>query len=601
MPLREDLLTPIAGGNPSGENLRYAPVYDKIKEARREDDDAPQGEWQRERKTADFNQVIKLAGDAIASKSKDIQLAAWLTEALLRKESFGGLLQGLQLIKGLIDNFWDTMYPEIEDGDAELRAAPLDWVGSRLDEPLRKAPLVKSGYGYFKYKESRTVGSEEDAAASDSKREARETAVSEGKITVEEFDNAFKLTPTKSYEAWVAELDSSSELLAELNDLCNEKFGDFAPSFSKLQSGLEEVRHTANSLLQKKLEAEGRVAAPAAEEAVEEDAAEETSEESTSARPARTAKRKVVGLEPADMEDAVARLDAVAKFLRVSDPFNPAAYLLLRGFRWGELRAYGETPDPTALLPPDSEIRQQLKRLSLDANWAELLELAETCMATPAGRAWLDLQRYVVKACDNFGYYAIAHAIRSELRTLLADYPAMTQWTLMDDTPTANAETIAWIGEFNTPPAAAAAAVEEPPPMIMMQRQEPEGEGEEQEPDIYALAMQSARSGRPKEGIELLAQDIPRQQSGRSRFQRKLQLAQLCISANYEALAQPILEELAGEIDEHKLEQWESSDTVAHPLALLYRCMNKSDGDGKQKLYARICRLDPMQALSFSR
>ena len=46
MPLRDDILNPIPGDNPSGENLRYAPVYDKIKEARRQDDDAPQGQWQ---------------------------------------------------------------------------------------------------------------------------------------------------------------------------------------------------------------------------------------------------------------------------------------------------------------------------------------------------------------------------------------------------------------------------------------------------------------------------------------------------------------------------------------------------------------------------
>ena len=68
MPLRDDLLNPIPGENPGGENLRYAPIYDKIKEARREDDDAPQGEWQRERKTADYALTVKLAGEAIATK-----------------------------------------------------------------------------------------------------------------------------------------------------------------------------------------------------------------------------------------------------------------------------------------------------------------------------------------------------------------------------------------------------------------------------------------------------------------------------------------------------------------------------------------------------
>jgi len=111
MPLRDDLLNPIPGENPSGESLRYAPVFDKIKEARRADDDAPQGDWQFERKTADYPLVIKLAGEALATKSKDLQVAAWLTEAILRKEGFRGLRAGLELIKGLVENFWDTLLP----------------------------------------------------------------------------------------------------------------------------------------------------------------------------------------------------------------------------------------------------------------------------------------------------------------------------------------------------------------------------------------------------------------------------------------------------------------------------------------------------------
>src|SRR5580704_59219 len=99
MPLRDDLLNPIPGENPSGANLRYAPVYDKIKEARREDDDAPQGEWARERKVADWKLVIKLSGEALAAQSKDLQLAAWLTEAALRSEGFPGLLAGLKTLQ----------------------------------------------------------------------------------------------------------------------------------------------------------------------------------------------------------------------------------------------------------------------------------------------------------------------------------------------------------------------------------------------------------------------------------------------------------------------------------------------------------------------
>src|ERR1044071_9798054 len=95
MPLREDILKPIPGDNPSGQNLRSTPLYDKIREARREDDELPQGAWQTERKLADWPTVIKLSQEAIALQSKDLQLAVWLTEALLKKQSVRGLCDGI--------------------------------------------------------------------------------------------------------------------------------------------------------------------------------------------------------------------------------------------------------------------------------------------------------------------------------------------------------------------------------------------------------------------------------------------------------------------------------------------------------------------------
>src|SRR5579872_7453024 len=208
MPLRDDVLTPIPGDNPSGKYLKYDPVYDKIKEARREDDDAPQGDWQWTRKTADWTAVLKLAGDALATKSKDLQLGVWVTEALLRKEGFGGLKAGLDLLKGLVENFWDTVYPEMEDGDLELRAAPLEWMGSKFDDPLKKVPLCRAGYGYFKYKESRSMGYEEEVYSSTPRREAREIAIQEGKLTPEDFDKSLprppKSTTNSAWRYWQA-------------------------------------------------------------------------------------------------------------------------------------------------------------------------------------------------------------------------------------------------------------------------------------------------------------------------------------------------------------------------------------------------------------
>ncbi len=173
MPLREDLLEPIAGENPSGVDVRYDSellLYDKIKEARRQDDELAQGEWQHERKVADFALVINLTQEGLATKTKDLQLAAWLTEALLHTEGFSGLRQGFALCHGLVARFWDGLYPPIEDGDAELRAAPLDWLGTSLEIPLKSIPLVRAGYDWFKFKECQ-VGRVRGACADRQRKE----------------------------------------------------------------------------------------------------------------------------------------------------------------------------------------------------------------------------------------------------------------------------------------------------------------------------------------------------------------------------------------------------------------------------------------------
>jgi len=598
MPLRDDLLNPIPGENPSGANLRYAGVYDKIKEARRQDDDANQGEWQRERKLADYPLVIRLAGESLALKSKDLQLAAWLTEALLRSESFAGLRAGLDLIKALVENFWDTLYPELEDGDAELRAAPIDWVGQRLEQAVKNAPLTRSGYDWFLYKQSRAVGYEADAAENSSKAEARETAITEGKLTAEVFDDGFKATSKAFYVKAKEDVDGCLAAIESLNETCEPRFGNNAPGFGVLRSALEEVRQTINILLQKKRELEPDEETAAESES--ESASEAVSEDgAASADAAPTRPRKTISEEPADRDDAAHRIAAVAKYLRREDPYSPAAYLLLRGLRWGELRAAGASPELSVLAPPPTQIRQQIKQNAVDGNWAEVLETAETAMAMPCGRAWLDVQRYAVRASTEMGYEAIASAIRSELRALLSDIPDLPTWTLADDTPVANPETQAWLRQIAAPPEGSAA--QESSPMDESPAQaEP---GEAAPPDPNQLAMQAARNGDLQQAMEILSREIAHERSGRARFHRKVQLAQICMSTGNEAIAYPILEEMAADIERLKLEEWETAEVVAHPLTLLFRCLNKLDGgeEEKRKLYARICRLDPMQALAVSK
>ncbi len=273
--------------------------------------------------------------------------------------------------------------------------------------------------------------------------------------------------------------------------------------------------------------------------------------------------------------------------------------------RWGELRAAGASLDASILEAPPTQVRQSLKRLALEYEWQQVLDLAESAAAMPCGRGWLDVQRYTVRAATELGYEQIAAAIRGELLALLAAYPDLPDATLLDDTPTANPETKAWLAEIAPAPVVVAA---EAAPTAYVPEYEPEvaeeGTAEAgQPPDAYELARDAVRSGHPEQAIDILTREVAVERSGRGRFQRRLQLAELCLAAGHERIAQPILEQLAAEIDRRSLEDWESPSTIAHPLALLYRCLDRSGASDevKQTIYDRICRLDPMQALSCGR
>jgi type VI secretion system protein ImpA len=598
MPFPDDLLNPIEGPNPSGANLRYDPVYDKIKEARREEAQPPPGMTEQDRKVSDNAQVIKLTTDLLTNKTKDLQLAAWLTEAWLKQRGFGGLKDGLALCCGLVDKFWDTLYPEMEDGDAESRGAPLGFVGVKLDIPIKLVPVVeKAKYGMLDHQQSKDVGYEDQVKGDEAKKK-RAALVKEGKLTPEAFDKAFEETPKKFYAQAEKDLDACLESLSHLKKSCDEKFGDEGPAFGPLKSALDASRHLIHGFLQKKREKEPDPVevVPAAEGAP----GAEGEGAAAAAGPARTG--VLISFdgssEPADRVDAIKKVAEAASFLRRREPQSPASYLMLRGLRWGELRAAIEQADPTKLEAPPTELRRHLKKLLLDKKHEELLDAAENAMSLPCGRAWLDMQRFVVEACEALGsgYEAIARAIRSELKALVTDIPQLLDATLMDETPAANAETRAWLVSLSQAPAAT------PDTDGAARAASSNGLGSRwpgQPGDAYVSAVQALREGQERKAFEILQQDIARKRSGRERFRRRMQLVEICASTNKPNVAQPILDDIAAAIENHKLDEWEDPALIASALAMLMKMSVKIQADkaAQQKLFERICRLDPAQAL----
>ena len=60
----------------------------------------------------------------LTEKTKDLEIAAWLTEAFVRSHGLGGLAAGSRLIAGLAEQYWDGVFPLPDDYGMETRVAP---------------------------------------------------------------------------------------------------------------------------------------------------------------------------------------------------------------------------------------------------------------------------------------------------------------------------------------------------------------------------------------------------------------------------------------------------------------------------------------------
>ena len=454
MPLREDLLAPIAGDNPAGQDLYYDKVFDQIKEARREEeDDLPAGDWGRSQvKKADHRAVIKLAGEALATRTKDLRLVGWLIEALLRTESFPILAPGIDLIRSLQATFWDTLYPVIEEGgDLELRMLSVEIAGRLMAAAVRKVPITRSGLSLESYLESRLVGYEKDAT-SDAKQEARRDALDHGKLSAEDFDQAFVATSKGFYVEAEAALAESLQAADRLDEYQQEAYGDNAPILTNLKGVLAEVHQVVTSLLNERrktepdpVKADDQPPPPPQRDGASSTPAPQVIDtgDSFSAQP--IARRTASAGPVTDVADAYALVVESAEFLFQRDPLSPVPYLVCAGLRLGETRMQGPIPAPGFAVGPSPSVRQSLRALANRGAWQELMRATLPILASECARAWIDLHRYVWRAGQETGAEAISEAVVGTIRSLLVSRPELRHWTLEDDTGAANPETQQWL------------------------------------------------------------------------------------------------------------------------------------------------------------
>ncbi|MFZ4858660.1 MAG: type VI secretion system protein TssA [Desulfuromonadaceae bacterium] len=236
---KESVLAALSGENPCGEYLYYSATYDEIKKARRADDPAFARDGDDKPKESEWQKVITLCVSTLSEKSKDLQIAAWLSEALTIKEGFQGLAIGMEILEGLVNRYWENVYPLVEDDDYDGRAAPFEFLNEKISLCVRHIPLTDPrttpGFGLFKWKESRDVGYESDA-----KRNLREELLSEGKISAEQFDISITKSSVAFYKSLGETISNCLESFKSLELAVDAKFGAHSPRLSDLGQTIEE-------------------------------------------------------------------------------------------------------------------------------------------------------------------------------------------------------------------------------------------------------------------------------------------------------------------------------------------------------------------------
>ena len=327
------VLAPLPGPNPAGRDVRYDGDYERIAEARRDENSSlPQGVWVRDVKQADWAAVESLALDTLSQRSKDLRVACWLAEAWVRLDGFSGLRRGLALIDALCARFWDDLYPSIEPNDLSGRLAPLEWLNQRLPVALRLWPVVAhpidrdvqfTWSDYIDAQRLETVRLRDPAAA--------QKAETRGAITPARFEACQKRTLTARLEAMALDLDRALARLAALDDRLDTLCGRDAPGLGKIRDVAEEIAGFAAAELAARrppeLEPVERASgAPAAA--------------ATGAPPAAANAPPPLPPTPAaPMTRSLAyqQLGEIADFLLEADPHSPTPYVLRRLADWGAL------------------------------------------------------------------------------------------------------------------------------------------------------------------------------------------------------------------------------------------------------------------------
>lgn len=330
----EMLLLPIEGENPCGLSLRHDPLYDKIREARREDDDTvSRGIWQFDLKRADWFEVETLSGDALISRTKDLQVAGWIGESWIMMGGLGGISRSINLIHKLCEQFWSGLYPEIESEDMEYRSQFFDWYDQNLTQRLVSLPVAEEEYVDYPFTLADWMSAlhfEVAIKRSNDPAKLIQKSESKGQPVLKRLQAILRQIPRKVLQDKINFLQNLSQEFQAFMNLLNSLMPNSTVAFNQIKPALTEMIRIYQTEISQRpvpVDSSPSEALPQEKEPYPIPVFEEQEPEAVS-------KMNTASPQELNHERAYAQLTEIADYFQQTDPHNPASQILRRVVSW---------------------------------------------------------------------------------------------------------------------------------------------------------------------------------------------------------------------------------------------------------------------------
>ncbi|HQR05709.1 MAG TPA: type VI secretion system ImpA family N-terminal domain-containing protein [Gemmatales bacterium] len=348
----EELVKPISDDFPAGVRLQPddRELLDKMRK-NHDPEDYPEGDPLRyeEKQSANWSGIIEHSCKLLRTKTKDLNVATRLLEALAHKYGFKGVRDGFSLIHKLLAEAWTRIHPEpmiTDHGGAEARLNDLKWLdgsgmkSGRFNITLSSIPIAEANGFVVSVLNCRPSGKTSPLVSADQIRLVASL--------VPESECAETVQAIRDSIAEIGKLQeaASTGLLADLLRLGEEENNakklaiSYVPALTDTRKALDDCKVTAEHLLREKSAAGG----------------------STSDLPLATPLGSNTGTSPvtnvtSNREQLYQQLKQIADNLERIDPHSPVPFLIRRTV---ELRAL-KFPNLVEVLKKDASVLDFMK------------------------------------------------------------------------------------------------------------------------------------------------------------------------------------------------------------------------------------------------